>query len=80
MGKYDRLKDRLIESDAAKVTMTFSEIDRLIGGLPTSALERDAWWSNEDHRRTRHVQCKAWGEAGYCDPDRRSRIVTFHRR
>jgi hypothetical protein len=42
--------------------MTFTEIDRLVGDLPASARRLAAWWSND--RDGRHVQAKAWLEAG----------------
>lgn len=45
--------------------MTFDQLEKLVGPLPPSALNYDRWWANEDHHTTRHVQCKALGEAGY---------------
>ena len=60
--------------------MTFSEIEKLVGKLPRSAFAQDWWWANEDLETTRHVQCKAWAEAGYnASVDRQNCSVTFRR-
>lgn len=65
MAKYDALRDALLSDRSAVVTMTFATIERLVGTLPKSAREYEAWWSNENWRTSSHVQAKAWGEAGY---------------
>ncbi len=80
MAKYDPLRDALTRNSGQSVAMSFSEIESLVKGLPPTAFERDEWWANEDVRTTRHVQCKAWGEAGYtASVDRRSRMAIFQR-
>lgn len=62
MAKYDPLFEYLCRAGDGPVTMTFAEIDGLVGGLPTSATTHPAWWANEiDGRR---VQAKAWLTAG----------------
>ena len=67
MNRYDPLRDRLREvHGASEVTLTFAEIEQLIGGsLPASAREHRAWWANEGRPDSSHVQCRAWMEAGW---------------
>ena len=80
MARYDPLHDELFRDGRPKITMTFDELERLVGPLPPSALNHDRWWANEDHHTTRHVQCKAWGAAGYSvSVDRASRRANFTR-
>ncbi len=65
MAKYDPLKRYLIRKRAARVDLTFSEIERIIGAmLPKSAL-RPQWWANESPPESTHVQASAWRDAGY---------------
>jgi hypothetical protein len=80
MAKYDPLREALQSEQAGEVILTFAEIERLVGRLPASALNYDEWWSNEDHRTTRHVQSKAWGAAGFAaSVDRKGCTVVFHK-
>lgn len=65
MAKYDPLRDYLRKQTAAEIELSFPEIERLVGRLPASAGKHPEWWSNEDASRTRHVQSKAWQEAGF---------------
>ena len=62
MSKYDPLQEHLDRLLPERMQLTFSEIDRLVGGLPPSAYRHRAWWSNE--RRGSHVQAVAWLDAG----------------
>ncbi len=63
VAKYDPLFDHLCRAGDGPVEMTFEEIDRLVGGLPASATRWPAWWANEA-AGSRHVQARAWLEAG----------------
>jgi hypothetical protein len=46
--------------------MTFGEIEQVLGfGLPNTARKDSAWWANERSVPSRHVQCKAWQDAGF---------------
>jgi len=67
MNRYDALRDRLrLVRGASEVTLTFVEIEQLIGSsLPPSAREHRAWWANETRSDGSHVQCRAWIEAGW---------------
>ena len=63
MSKYAPLADHLRQSGQETLTMTFAEIEEVIGGaLPQSAFNHRAWWSNNP---TNNVMTHAWLEAGY---------------
>ncbi len=63
MEKYKPLADHLRESSQDTLSMTFDEIEQIIGGkLPPSAFEYRAWWSNNP---TNSVMTHAWLGAGY---------------
>jgi hypothetical protein len=59
MAKYGPLQEHLTRL-AAPVRMSFSEIDRLVGGLPQSARTYREWWANHAN----NPQAKAWLGAG----------------
>ncbi|MBB5745723.1 DUF7662 domain-containing protein [Brevundimonas variabilis] len=65
MAKYDPLCHYLARQKSGTVSLTFTEIERLIGGmLPKSAL-RDDWWADLAEPDPKHVQKRAWRAAGY---------------
>ncbi len=78
MGKYDALFEHLCRAGDGPVEMTFEEISQLVGGLPASAQRWPAWWGNEA-AGGRHVQARAWLEAGreVEQVDRQARRVRF---
>jgi hypothetical protein len=45
--------------------MTFADVERVIAGLLPKSAQRSEWWANETSPETRHVQCRAWLDAGY---------------
>ena len=47
VAKYDPLFEYLCKAGDAPVTITFDEIERMVGALPTSATKYPAWWGNE---------------------------------
>lgn len=63
VAKYDPLFDHLCRAGDGPVEMTFADIERLVGSLPTSAIRHAAWWANEAEG-SRHVQARAWMNAG----------------
>jgi hypothetical protein len=63
VAKYDPLFEYLCRVGTGPVEMTFAEIERLVGSLPASAAEHQAWWANESEGG-RHVQARAWLNAG----------------
>lgn len=78
MSKYGPLQDHLRHSGEKSLSMTFATIESIVGALPATAHKNDAWWSNEDAKTTKHVQSKAWTEAGYqAVVDRKSKTVKF---
>jgi hypothetical protein len=62
VSKYALLREHLDRLPPGRVQLTFSEIGRLVGGLPPSAHRYPAWWGNE--REGSHVQAAAWLDAG----------------
>lgn len=74
-NKYDPLKSWISKNDSNSIQMTFSEIAELVGGLPPSAYQHRAFWSNSDS----HPFALAWMAAGYkvtaCDLQ--SEVVHF---
>jgi hypothetical protein len=63
VAKYDPLFKFLCQAGDEPVELTFDEIERLVGSLPTSARKYSAWWANEIVG-TQHVQAIAWMNAG----------------
>ena len=63
MSKYQAL-NRFFKMQATDfLRMTFDEVEKEAGfKLPASARLHQAWWAND---RARHVQAKAWLDAGY---------------
>jgi hypothetical protein len=60
---YDLLGQYLKRNAAARIPMTFRDVETVIGKkLPASAYGRRPWWANEERG---HSQAKAWLEAGY---------------
>ena len=61
MNKYAPLEQFLQSSDQGFISMTFSELEQILGDtLPKSAYIYDAWWGNGWH-----LQARAWLDAGY---------------
>ena len=47
MGYYDPLRDYLMDCDSDEVTLTFAQVEAILGrALPASAWKYDAWWAN----------------------------------
>ncbi|MDQ2652833.1 MAG: hypothetical protein M3Z20_07280 [Chloroflexota bacterium] len=78
-GKYEPLAEHLESQVANEITMSFADVEALVGKLPQSAHEHRAWWANS----TSQVEAKdgwlsvAW-EVG--DVDQAKGVVTFRRR
>jgi len=60
VGKYDPLREYLAGQGGAEVPMTFDEVERLVGPLPSSARVHRAWWANDSE-----VEALAWRTAGW---------------
>lgn len=64
MSKYDSIPQYLDRKGVDAVSLTFTEIERVLGGpLPPSARKHQAWWANESSGA--HVNAKAWRRAGW---------------
>ena len=73
MAKYDPLRDYLMRQTLREFTLTFREIEDIIGDrLPTNS-STPQWWANIKGQHG-HVQREAWRKAGYeaffVSPDR----------
>jgi len=78
MQNFDRLRDYLKAGGSRVVALSFTDLDRLVDGLPPPAIEREQWWANDNERP--EAQCRAWRAAGYrAHADRERRLVTFTR-
>jgi hypothetical protein len=78
MGKYSPLGEYLRAQGRDEVSMTFSQIEKIIGHkLPHSHRYR-AWWSNNDFNS---VMTKVWRQAGYESEkvDMKGRKLVFRR-
>lgn len=78
MAKYDPLNLFLASTDDVVVTLSFAEIERLLGDmLPASARKHAAWWANETDGN--HVEARAWLDAGFRTQnlDLNAQIVEF---
>jgi hypothetical protein len=76
-GRYEMLHRHLAGLAEREVSLSFDEIERLIGrSLPASARQHRAWWSNGSHSHSR-----AWLDAGYevAGVDQRAGRVRFRR-
>lgn len=77
--RYGRLREYLEKSALNRLTLSFSEIETILGrALPASARNHQAWWSNS---RGTHTQSGAWLDIGWRTQDVRldSARVTFVR-
>jgi hypothetical protein len=62
-SKYDALRDYLNEQSGPMVTLTFRQIEKLLGfALPESARRHTAWWANASGS---HAYSKAWTSGGW---------------
>jgi hypothetical protein len=80
MSKFQGLTEFLTDVDEERVTLTFEEINNLVGGeLPDSAFKHRPWWANRTEGRG--SQNLAWQSAGWetRDVDMDLDEVTFHR-
>jgi len=79
-SKYYPLFEHLQRCNQEEITLTFAEIEALMGSsLPSSALSKKNWWSNRDSSSA--LQAGAWISAGYHieSVDLNQQAVTFRR-
>ncbi len=53
------------EKTPTEVELSFPDIERIIGAMLPNSAARPQWWANELSQESRHVQRRAWQEAGY---------------
>ena len=78
-NKYAPLTRFLRQQEAPRITMTFQELEEVLGfSLPASAWKYPSWWSNAASGQS---QVRGWRDAGWetRDLDLRGRKVTFVR-
>ena len=73
---YRFLRRRQHDED---LTLTFAEIERIIGGSLPKAAGKAEWWSNIPAAERREVQHDAWLDAGYLALPGPKETVTFRR-
>jgi len=77
MSRYDALTAALARRDEAAVTLSFDELDAIVGGLPMSARTYHAWWAN---KRSSQPHARAWLDAGRsASPDFQGQKAVFRR-
>jgi hypothetical protein len=66
VSKYDPLYKWLKASRGPKIGLSFKKIEQILGfDLPRTSRKDSAWWANEKSRESRHIQCRAWLDAGF---------------
>jgi len=80
-SKYDRLADHLAGLGAATITLTFAEVETIVGPLPVAARSLVAWWGVTASGRYNNPHAMHWWDAGYVAdrPDFAAQTVTFRR-
>ena len=63
--KYDPLTDYLTGLTADEVTLTFAEIEAIIGALLPPSARAALFWTNVPDSLRRSVQAQAWRRAGW---------------
>lgn len=76
--KYARLRELLTAIDEAEITLSFAELESMLGfPLPDSAESYPAWWANQTPASG---QSRAWTSAGWrAYPNLKARSVTFRK-
>jgi hypothetical protein len=80
MSKYRPLAAFLGSKSVEQISMTFAEVEKVLGfRLPSSAYEHPAWWANDTGKS--HVQARAWLSVGYETEqvDKTARKLVFRR-
>ncbi len=80
-SKYDRLADHLASLGAPVITLTFAEVEAVVGPLPVMARRAPAWWGATSAGRYFHPHVMNWRQAGYVAdrPDFAAEMVIFRR-
>lgn len=75
MSKYDAMTN-FLRHQRGSAEYPIKQLAEIVpGGLPRSAYEYEAWWSNNDPS---HHHCQSWAAAGLtAHPDLRRQVVRF---
>jgi hypothetical protein len=65
MARYDPLETYLTRRGEEEIELGFEEVERIIGTVLPASASRPQWWANEADPASRHVQQRAWRDAGY---------------
>jgi len=65
MAKYDPLYRYLRRRRPSDCELSFSDIERFIGGMLPGSAAQPQWWAKAIDHAPRQVQRKAWADAGY---------------
>ncbi len=81
MAKYEPLRRYLARQKTARVELTFTDIERMIGAFLPKAAARPAWWDEVEVEAAAPpaVQLQAWRSAGYRAQLARNEKVVFER-
>ncbi len=64
VGKYDPLRSYLESQSDRNVTLSFDQLERILGfELPASASRHRPWWANE--REGQHSHARSWMGCGW---------------
>lgn len=75
--KYKPLYNFLSQRSEDKVSLTFSEIESILGfSLPVSAYKFASFWANNENGQ--HHHCRAWLDAGYRTVDVSKNLIDQH--
>jgi hypothetical protein len=82
-SKYDRLGDHLAAVGADAITLTFAEVEAIVGPIPPSARHPRgvSWWGTTARGRFGQSHAMHWLAVGYVAdrPDFAAGTVTFRR-
>ena len=65
MNEYDALRDYLLQQTAAEFTLSFEQIEELIGKALPRAAQRASWWETERSPQEAMPQREACKSGGY---------------
>jgi hypothetical protein len=61
-SKYEPLRKYLLNSEEDSIQLSFDEVEEIVGELPSSSRQHQAWWSNNES----HTNAKnGWLAAGW---------------
>jgi len=81
VSKYDHLGEHLAAVGALLITMTFAEVEAIVGPLPMAARQTPTWWGATRGSVYYHPYAVHWRHLGYIAdrPDFAAETVTFRK-